>query len=315
MSDLHPVSPQTPPVTKDRKLTTLMLTNIIILSLVGVTSILIMLFGTFDGKGIRVTSTFLVFAAFTAFTAWDSNDKNPRRYVPIGQVGNIYMLALSLMQIWLTLGGYSRTRYYGSGEILWNVLVIIVLVKIGVILVQKISDYTVRPQPSLSLFALISTCAFAITTILFTLPSGLKSLVSFGDGYWKLSTAVILLAGLSLSVMVLLAWFFKEIPTRHAGIPQRTNFQQRSVFGGGSQPVGNPNSPVQNSDPVSPFAPIISPVNGVPQFSPPVATAIPWPVFPSGLPLPAKANGRPDFTALRDVATRYAEAEKQWFGE
>lgn len=315
MSDLHPAPPQTSPVSKDRKLTTLMLTNIIILSLVGVTSILIMLFGTFDGKGIRVTSTFLVFAAFTAFTAWDSNDKNPRRYVPIGQVGNIYMLALSLMQIWLTLGGSSRARYYGSTEILWNVLVIIVLVKIGVILVQKISDYTVRPQSSLSLFAMISTCAFAITTVLFTLPSGLKSLVTFGDGYWKLSTAVILLAGLSLSVMVLLAWFFKEIPTRHPGLSQRVNSQHKPVFGGGQPPLLNPVNPTQNTTPVSPPTTVSSPVNGAPQFSPPVATAIPWPVFPSGLPLPAKPNGRPDFTALRDVAARYAEAEKQWFGE
>jgi hypothetical protein len=315
MSDLHPAPAQTVQVSKDRKLTTLMLTNIIILSLVGIASILIMLFGTFDGKGIRVTSTFLVFAAFTAFTAWDSNDKNPRRYVPIGQVGNIYMLALSLMQIWLTLGGSSRTRYYGSSEILWNVFVIILLVKIGVILVQKISDYTVRPQASLALFALISTGAFAITTVLFTLPSGLKSLMTFGDGYWKLSTAVILLAGLSLSVMVLLAWFFKEIPTRHAGLAQRNNAPQKAVFGGGQNPPANQVHTVQETAPLSPPAPAVPPFNGAPQFSPPVATAIPWPVFPSGLPLPAKANGRPDFTALRDVAARYAEAENQWFGE
>lgn len=312
MSDLHPAPPQMPPAPKDRKLTTLMLANIIILSLVGVASILIMLFGTFDGKGIRVTSTFLVFAAFTAFTAWDSNDKNPRRYVPIGQVGNIYMLALSLMQIWLTLGGNSRTRYYGSTEIFWNVLVIIVLVKIGVILVQKISDYTVRTQPSLSLFALISTCAFALSTILFTLPSGLKSIVSFGEGYWKLSTAVILLAGLSLSVMVLLAWFFKEIPSRHANVPQRENAPPKAVFGGGQNTPTNPVTAVQAPAPVAP--PAHAP-QGAPQFSPPVATAIPWPVFPNGLPLPAKANGRPDFTALSDIAARYAEAEKQWFGE
>jgi hypothetical protein len=39
-----------------------------------------------------------------------------------------------------------------------------------------------------------------------------------------------------------------------------------------------------------------------------------WPVFPNGQPLPAKSNGRPDFTALQTVANIYAESERQFFG-
>lgn len=318
MSSPQHLPAASPPVPKERKLTTLMLTNIIILSIVGIASILVMLFGEFDDKGIRVTSTFLVFSAFTAFTAWDSSERHPRQYLPIGQTGNIYMLGLSLIQIWVTLSPdwtTSSRRYYSSSEILWNVLAVIILVKIGVFLVQKISDYIGHQQSSLANAANISAWSFGLVTLLFTLPFGFNDIFTFGEGYWKISTAAILLAGLALSITVLLAWFFKDktpvpAPVRNKVHGNAPHFSPQGVPVA-QQETNTPSVPTSTPD----FAPAPVPHPSVPQFNPPVASALAWPVFPSGLPLPAKANGRPDFDALAEVATVYAKAERQWFGQ
>lgn len=299
-----------PPGGKSRKLTTLMIVNISILAIVGFLSILIMLFGDFDGKGVRVASTFLVFAAFTAFTAWDSSENRPSWHLPIGQTGNIYMLALSLVQIWATLG--QEDRYWDEYQIFMNVLIIIFLVKAGVLIVQKIADLIFVEQQTLSTAAKVAAGAFGAATVLYSLPAGLEWLVDFREGYWKLSTAVLLLAGLALSITVMLAWFFKD-KTPDVGFAK-------------VKPKAAPvvNSPVQNREDVRTEnidAPIPAPAPeqnvkpGAPQFAPPVSSPLTWPVFPSGLPLPAKPNGRPDFDALEQIAKTYANAERQWFGQ
>lgn len=311
---------------KFKTLTNLMITNISILAIVGIASILVMLFGDFDGKGIRVASTFLVFAAFTAFTALDSNDKNPSWHLPIGQIGNIYMLGLSLIQIWATLGGSARSRYYDEIEIFGNTVFIIIAVKIGTMIVQKISDLIYVNRPHLPLAAKIAALSFAASTVLFTLPSGLDwiSFFEFDEGYWRFSTAVILLSGLSLAITVLLAWFYGvlqpkkyfEALTTPSPAPQNPQHQQ---INNTQAPARPPVVPVQ--PPVAPsFTKPVPPqpgesAPGVPEFAPPVKAALTWPVFPSGMPLPAKPNGRPDFGALREIAQVYDEAEKQWFGE
>lgn len=306
---------------KFKTLTNLMITNISILALVGIASILVMLFGDFDGKGIRVASTFLVFAAFTAFTALDSNDKNPSWHLPIGQLGNIYMLGLSLIQIWATLGSGSRDRYYDEFQILGNTVFIVLVVKAGTMIVQKISDLIYLDRPHLPLAAKISALSFAAATVLYTLPSGLDwiSFFKFGEGYWRLSTAVILLAGLSLAITVLLAWFYGVFANqkRTFGGNPAVNASAQPVNTGVTQPQANTNAPVTApvlSKPVAPQNSPAAPV-GPPEFAPPAKAALTWPVFPSGLPLPAKPNGRPDFGALREIARVYDEAEKQWFGQ
>lgn len=315
-------SPEPSGQPKFKKLTTLMIANISILAIVGIASILIMLFGDFDGKGVRVASTFLVFAAFTVFTAMDASDKKPSWHLPIGQVGNIYMLGLSLIQIWATLGRGERYRYFDEFEIFSNVFMIIAVVKIGTMIVQKISDLAFVNRPFLPLAAKISAFSFGASTILYTLPSGLGwiSFFEFGEGYWRLSAAIILLAGLSLAITILLAWFYGVLPGKKNRLAGPVG--SPAVSGPSNTNVALQNPPV-SPNPASNGSFAVQPVQppqrslpaGVPEFSPPVQAALTWPVFPSGLPLPAKPNGRPDFGALREIARVYDEAERQWFGQ
>lgn len=300
-----------------------MITNISILAIVGIASILVMLFGDFDGKGIRVASTFLVFAAFTTFTALDSNEKKPDWHLPIGQLGNIYMLGLSLIQIWATLS--TNTRYSGGFDIFTNVFMIIIIVKVGTLIVQKITDLVFVDRKWLPLAAKVSALSFAGSTVLYTLPSGVGwiELLNFDESYWRFSTAVILLAGLSLAITVLLAWFYGVLVTRsNPAVPNRVQQQfspapQEVVQSQVSSKTDLPlNSDLGDGQLSKPQAPVRRELPaGVPDFEPPVRSALTWPVFPSGLPLPAKPNGRPDFGALREIAKVYDEAEKQWFGQ
>lgn len=312
----QPSLPPSPPKTKS--LTTLMIANISILAIVGVASILVMLFGNFDGKGIRVASTFLVFGAFTAFTALDASDKKPSWHLPIGQVGNIYMLALSLVQIWATLSVYRR--YDGGLSILGNVVMIIFVVKLGTVIVQKITDLVFHHEKILSSAAIVSALSFAAATVLYTLPSGVGWIegFTFGDGYWRFSTAVLLLAGLSLAITVLLGWFYgvfakKARPAAPAVIQHNAPHMAPPVPS--AQPVVQHTVPANNPVPSGTSTVPASLPADVPEFAVPVRATLSWPVFPSGLPLPAKPNGRPDFGALREIAKVYDDAERQWFGQ
>jgi hypothetical protein len=300
-----------------KKLSTFMVTNIALISVVGLASILLMFFGEFEGKVSRVVSTLLVFAAFTTFTAMDSQARKPGRYMLISQGGNIYMLALSLVYIWGTIGA---VNFYDE-EIIPGTLGLIVIIKVGTFLLQKVSDYIVSDQQQLSFASFISGIAIAAATILFTLPIGLHHIFNFGEGYWKLGVGTLMLGGLAISVTALLAWFFKEkleepvLRKNPKAVSPENPFHKepdRWDTPSASHTVVSGAGPTERlvaSPEVRKSVPA-----GAPQFAPPVQGPLSWPVFPNGFPLPAKPNGRPDFEALRKMSEMYIEGERQFFG-
>lgn len=309
----NPVSSYAPStaVEAPKKLSSFMATSILLISVVGLASILLMYFGEFEGKVSRVISTLLIFAAFTTFTALDTRKDNPQRYMVISQAGNIYMLALSLVYIWGTIGAVG---FYDE-EIIPGTIGLILIIKVGVILLQKISDYIVLEQQQLSFASFLSGIAIGAATVIFTLPIALHHIFEFGEGYWKLAVGILMFGGLTISVTALLAWFFKEKKEDDTA-PVLKAFNKDA-----SQPSPHVNSREQNEFAPAPVvhrqdtkAQNVSLPSEAPQFAPPVRSSLPWPVFPNGYPLPAKANGRPDFEALKQMSEMYIEGERQFFG-
>lgn len=304
--------------TAPKKLSSFMATNIALISVVGLASILLMFFGEFEGKVSRVIGTLLLFAAFTTFTAMDTNKDKPSRHMFVSQAGNIYMLALGLVLIWGTIGAIDFDEF----EIIPKLLFLILIIKVGVILLQKISDYVSSEQQQLSFASFLSGIAIAGATILFTLPIGLGHIFEFGEGYWKLGVGILMFGGLTISITALLAWFFKE----KTDAPMFPSFQKSTapepqhhvaLTHAPQQPVAAP--PVASQRPPAPVgtdspAPVVNAPAGAPQFAPPVKGALSWPVFPNGFPLPAKPNGRPNFEALKEMSEMYIEGERQFFG-
>jgi hypothetical protein len=188
------------------KLSNFMIANIWMLSFMGVASAFILLLGNFEGKFIRVFSTLLLFVVFTILTAKDTSSKKPHLAIPIALGGNVYMLGLSLMLIWATLAKSG----FDDSFMLPKMLFLIVIIKVAVAVIQKISYLIFVNESQLSLIAKVTMVALIMTTILYTLPLGVDHLFEFGSFYWKFAVFVTILAGLSLSITALIFWSFKD---------------------------------------------------------------------------------------------------------
>lgn len=336
-----PPLPNHPPAKhQGNKLASFMVTNIILLVIVAGASILLLLFGDFDGKVVRTVSTLLLFAAFTIFAAIDSTRNAPQRYVMISQVGHMYMLGISLVLIWGSLA--VRRGFFDEFSILTKTLMIIALVKLGVMVVQKVSDAVYSPQPQLSLAAKFCAASLAATAVLYTLPIATDYFITYREGYWKFAVAVLLFAGLAISVTGLLTWYvsnnngnaeqkktvgksvsdysqpFRNDTDSYASQPPATAHDPLRAVQAPQHPQGATEAPrLSTGQPVTSRIESVPPKDAPsapPSYLRPVTGPQAWPVFPDGKPLPAAQNGRPDFAVLQYVASVYAESERQWFG-
>lgn len=293
------------------RLSSTIITYISISAVGGFITILLMLFGNFEGKVSRVISTLVLFGLFTACSAAHLNrSKTSQRSPLLAQVGNIYMLLLGLVLIWGTLA----VDGYKDFTLLPMTFCIVALVQLGIVVTEFISKFSAAPQKQLVMSSFLTSAGMVATTFLFTLPLGLNDLTPFGEGYWRFAIAVLMFTGIMLSITGFVVWAFRSqepaqkknaVPARVpvASIPQ----EAPPVL---TAPVNN--RPVFPSSLAKAPNPYVE--NGAPQFAPPVMAPMAWPVFPNGQPLPAKSNGRPDFGALQTVASIYAESEKQFFG-
>jgi hypothetical protein len=288
------------------RLSSTIITYISISAIGGLVTIFLMLFGDFEGKVSRVISTLVLFGLFTACSSYHmGKSKTAERSPLLAQVGNIYMLLLGLVLIWGTLA----VDNYQDLTLLPMTFCIIGLVQLGIVVTEYIARFLTAPQPQLVMSAFLTAAGMVATTFLFTLPLGLNDLTTFGEGYWKFAIAVILFTGIMLSITGFIIWAFRsQEPAQKQNVVSPTvpveSFQETEVPQVASNPVSASPAKVTN--------PYVE--NGVPQFAPPVSAPMAWPVFPNGQPLPAKSNGRPDFTALQTVANIYAESERQFFG-
>ena len=323
-----PPKPESEPVASSGKLASFMVTNIVLLVIVCGASILVLLFGNFDGKVIRTITTLVLFALFTVFAAMDSRRDKPQRYITISQVGHIYMLGMGLVLIWGSLAA-RRSFFFDEFSILTKTLLIVLLVKAGVVAVQRVSDLVHSPQQQLSLSSRLCAYSLALTAFLYTLPIGTDYFITFNEAYWKFAVAVLLFAGLAVSVTALLAYYLgtgqggrssKKITDHDEPIrvisrvePQAAQKQQVGAHAAPFHldeeiPSGTQKEPPYAAGAHSQQVPA-TPVT----YARPAAGVQPWPVFPDGRPLPATQNGRPDFAVLQYVASVHAEAERQWF--
>lgn len=304
------------------KLSSLMITNIWIISVIGLASILLLVLGDFEGKWVRVLSILALLGAFAVFSAFPGHRKNAPLSVPISSGGNIYMLVLGLCLIWLP----TRDSLYDSAAMFVNTIGIILLVKAGVFATQRISVVIAAPHKPLSAIGIICATATGALVTLLALPIAFYD-ADFGEAFWKLVVGLVLVGGLSASILCLLVWTYAK--SESAARSARNGVPASSLPQNHSTQVRKMESP-EKSFPISPqeesqspnmeggsedsnqmsFARPVAPLT----FAAPVSAALPWPVFPNGQPLPAKRNGRPDFKALQEVARFYQQSDEQFFG-
>lgn len=319
----NPQPPSETNASEGGRLSSTIITYISISAVGGFITILLMLFGNFEGKVSRVITTLVLFGLFTVCSSYHlGKSKEAERSPLLSQIGNIYMLILGLVLVWGTLG----VRNYQDVTLLPLTLCIVGLVQLGIVVTEFIAKFMNAPQRQLSLSAFLTATGMVTTTFLFTLPLGLNDMTPFGEGYWRFAIAVIMFTGIMVSITAFIVWAFRP-QTKHEDSNTVANAPAYGKPVRPSVPVVSPSFPVseaqENKSHLNPSAPPVSSVEKSrlnegsvvpPQFAPPVAAPMAWPVFPNGQPLPAKRNGRPDFSALQTVANIYAESERQFFG-
>lgn len=310
MSDMHggpqtPSAPVTPtaPAANSQVLSPIMKFNISVIAAVGAISILLMLFGEFEDKGLRIFSTLLLFGFFALFTTLDSRQVKPL-YMYIGQLANVYMLVLGLVLVWWTLAlpqpghhGYYDNIFYFDSRIVFYIIMLAGIIKLAVFLIQLSLRSSTSSHNQLAIGAKVTSFGVGVTAFLGTLPLGLEPFIKFGEAYSRIAIAALLFTVLSLAITAMIYWFFKEKTpiVNHYGAPNT----QVPAYGAQNVPQG-PQSPQPSPYPgAQPFVPQNASQGFVAAPQQPAAP-LPWPLFPNGQPLPANANGQPDFAALHN---------------
>lgn len=280
-------------------------------------SVFLLLFVSFEGKVPRITGTFLVFGLFTVFAALDAREEGPAHRGPIAQVGNTYMLTLTLVYMW----GSLLVRDFSDSWLVVKALFLMVLIKAGIFVVQRVSDLVLSPMRALSRWARAAAVGLGTSTVLLTVKVGTEFFLTFSDLYWRAAYAVFSATGLAVAVTALLYFVNHRQESLDQPTAQDLPMNRAPRFGERPQPQPVEHRPV----PVEhrPAPPVPAPVQpqwtppaaqSAPQYTPPARELLPWPLMPDGrTPVPKTPNGRPDWNALQHVVWIHSNAEQQWF--
>lgn len=279
----HPVEPRPPekPVAEQSKLPKFLSFSIIALVVLTGLTIVALFVDSIEDKGSRIFLTFLVFAAFIGLTALDTlRTTNREWYPPAALLSNGIFLGASLLSVWLTSAGYIF-----PAAVIFQILIYAVLLRsalyIGFLAMNAVDNPTGRPIESTERnSSIIASWLVNIAAVLYVIYLSANLIIgsrimsldlsNFWDVYLKISTAVLILAGLALSISLLLRWFF--------GADERKLKHEQALANAPVQPVAQP--PVPR-----------------PQVQPVPQPLLPWPTFPDGAPFPSNAQGQPDFEA------------------
>ncbi|MGO3146290.1 MAG: hypothetical protein ACTIJ6_01285 [Leucobacter sp.] len=312
------------------KMSTFLKVSIILLIGLTVASISLLFIGDFEGRFERVFSTFALFAVFVVFTAIDtSRERKSDWYAPVALIANTYILGLLLIVIWITPYDAFSLMF----EIFWKSLLVIVVTRLVILCCELLLRTGEKSGDAVMRFSFITSVLAVLSGILFTAPVGIEAFgLEVPDLYWKIATAVLILTALGLSVTLLLRWSTgtderlarKDAmrggnPGQQFPIPQfpAPQAQAAPAF----QPSVNqaPAQQVQDPAAMPDSAPVVnSPAPDAPeqgfqfqqamqeqraqqaleqqQAADEEPELLPWPTFADGSPIPARADGQPDFT-------------------
>jgi len=271
-----------------------------------------------ENRGARITMTFVVFAAFVGITAFDTLRGSKRSwYAPAALLANGVFLGASILTIWLT-----QTPYFGFTFVtLFHIVVYLGILRLGILFGmlamnaidreteghREVQDYERRASVWAAWLGGAAAALFVIYIAANQILSGREinyGLYSFWEFYLRMSTAVLILAGLGLSISFLLRWFFSadERAARRAELAGRAHTQNEWAwqYEHGQAPAVQPQRDGFNgmSNPVQPQQPLL-----------------PWPTFDDGRPFPAGADGQPDFEAAKADAVPNRSSDQEWFSE
>lgn len=271
-----------------RKLSTFLKVSIILLTALTIASISLVFIGDFEGKFVRVFSTFLLFAVFVVLTAFDTRrDQKTEWYAPVALVSNAYILGLLLIVIWMT-------RYVPlvlGFDVFWQSLLVIIVVRLVILGTQFLLQVGEHLPGVVTQFAFLTSVLGVLSAILFTAPLGVQAFnITIPDLYWQIATATLILTALALSITLLLRWSYgsDEREAKRRRRAEQAAEAQRAYHAQVSQQHAA-DAPHPQQTAAAPQAPA----------QPAPQQLLPWPTFTDGSPYPAGPDGQPDFAAAQ----------------
>ncbi|SJN11050.1 hypothetical protein FM113_10830 [Leucobacter sp. 7(1)] len=300
----RPVAPEPKPdagaphgAAPQRQLSTFLKVSIILLAALTVASISLLFIGDFQGKFERVFATFFVFAVFVGLTALDTRrELKSEWYAPVALIANSYILALLLIVTWMT----PYDPFSLGWSLLWKGIVVVGVTRLVLLCCQGLLSMSEGKPESIGRFAFITSMLAVLAGILFTAPIAIETFnVTIPELYWKIAVATLILTALALAITLLLRWFYGA-PDRDAA---RAASQHKAVADPAPYRAGAPTvPPLQHPGPGTPQLSAPAPFTAQPPTQQPPVTAapttplLPWPTFADGRPIPARADGQPDFS-------------------
>lgn len=307
--------------------------SIAVLTVVTVLSISLLFIGDFEGRFERVFSTLSLFTVFVLLTMFDTRKGRKNDwYAPVALIANTYILGLLLIVIWVTPYEPFGLLLFIS----WQSIYVIVVTRLVVWGVELLLRTAVGKESSLQLWSQITAILGLLTLVMFTAPLGIQAFrIEVPELYWKFAVATLILTGLGVAVTLLLGWFFRApkptppavpvappapqaqpqqpqqapvpTPTPQAATPTTPQSAPQPVAPEQAPQPVVPQQPAtsQPAAPQQPDAPAVPPAssgtqqpNTQPHSEQQSPELLPWPTFPDGSPLPMRADGQPDFSAL-----------------
>ena len=274
-------------------------------ALVGVYAVLI---GEFDALCWRLVGTIALFVFFS-LVSWYDADVSARRapwFGAVSVVTSVYLLLAGLVKVW-TPTVYDQTAPWWE-PFAWFALVAVA--RLGLLHVHLVLNTQRRfTGPIMSKVTVATLCLVGVLTVGLSLPL-IFTRVDFGETYWRLIGVIAILDALGTILIPLTYSLFGPKALKTPKTP--------------AQPWQTPAQPWQTSPastatppapPAAPSLPTVAPAPSVPlatsapTFTAPPVSAYPrlvvgsglqleWPRYINGAPLPARADGSPDFTGV-----------------
>ncbi|GAB3575971.1 hypothetical protein GCM10027406_08290 [Leifsonia lichenia] len=289
-------------------------------ALVGVYAVVI---GRFDETCWRLIGT-IALLVFFSLVSWYDADVSARRAAWFGVVSVItsaYLLMAGLAKIWVPVAVNPADPFaHGPWWEPFAWIALVIVTRLGLLHIHLVLNTQRRfTGPVMSKVTVATLLLVALLTLGLSVPLALPT-VDFGETYWRLLGVVAILDALGTILIPLTYTLFGPKAER----PQPWPPQQPEAFAPAPPPAGGaqfaPAAGAQFAQATAPqfaqpaastFAP------APPPAAPPVASSAPalptaayprldaagglrleWPRYISGQPLPAKADGSPDFTGV-----------------
>lgn len=295
-------------------------------ALVGVYAVIL---SRFDETCWRLIGTIALFVFF-ALISWYDADVSARRAAWFGAVSvitSVYLFGIGLWKVWVPnvqpVDGYAGYDGYDPWWQPFSWFLLVLVTRVGLLHIHLVLNTQRRfTGPIMSKVTVATLVLVGLLTIGLSLPL-IWTRVDFGETYWRLFAVVAILDALGTVLIPLTYSLFGPKRVAHAGpagfAPGTVAYAPAGVpagapggvppFATAGPPAFAPPAATSAFAPAGPAAfappqgaqtaaPATAPAAAYPRLDAGAGLRLEWPRYINGQPLPARADGTPDFTGV-----------------